>query len=627
PIQTKLDFGDLINHSLQLLQTRSSVLAKYQQQFRFILVDEFQDTNYAQNELVKLLAGQAQNIMVVGDDDQSIYRFRGAAVSNIMQFQEDFPQTKLVILTQNYRSSQDILDSAYQLITNNNPDRLEIKSNIDKQLQSAKDPSRVPQILHAPSLEEETELVARTILDIMGKSSEQAVLNSSGAEQIGLFESGNPDSDLPKRWSDFAILARANNHLQPFIETLRHHGIPFQLVGSRGLYTRDEIKDLIAFLRVLVDPSDGLQLFRLLGMQVFGIDPRDLLLTLKWSKFNNHTLYEALQLFDQIEGVSSASIQQLTRLHELIEAAREQSLSKNPGQLLYDFVSEIELYQHYLANETLENAIRVLNINLFFQKIKEYLAYQEDKTVVGFVEYLDLMMQAGDNPSTAEVDTRSDAVNIMTIHAAKGLEFETVFVVNLVNDRFPTRRRSDPIPLPDAFIKETLPEGDEHLQEERRLFYVAMTRAKANLFLTYADNYGGVRTKKPSLFMAEALDDKQVDLTQAQELELFSQKDLQPAVLLDLHPYLPRQFSYSQLQTFETCPLKYKYAYIYRIPTPANRSLIFGQVIHRTLKDFYDGLAKNLDSGLSALLDLYQRNWSRQGYESTEEMLEQQERG
>ena len=629
PRETRLDFGDLILYTIKLLRERKSVLAKYQKQFKYILVDEFQDTNFAQNELVKLLGGESQNVFVVGDDDQSIYRFRGAAVSNILQFREDYPGTETVVLNRNYRSTQSILDTSYELIQHNNPDRLEVVAQVDKKLISASGQGRTPEILHAENLDAETELVARTILDMKEGALTPALSRETGegVEQMDLFSAvKQSDGAEGLRWSDFAILARANAHLEPFIQTLRFYGIPYQVVGSRGLLVREEIRDLIAYLRVVIDPEDSLSLFRVLSMDVLHLDGRDLLFALKWAKKQNLSLYGVIDVLGQLR-LKPETVERLTSLKAQIEKERSQHAERNPGKVLRDFVQETGLIKYLASDETLDNVTKVLNINKFFEKIKDYLTNHEDRTTAGFVDYLDLMIEAGDNPATAEMDSQNDAVNILTTHAAKGLEFEVVFAVNLINDRFPTRRRSDGIPVPEQFIRETLPTGDEHIQEERRLFYVAMTRAKRHLFLSYSDTYGGVRVRKPSVFLEEALG-AQNTLAAKLHGEIDRQLETKPqGGEFDLHPFLPRLFSYSQLQTFETCPLKYKYSYIYRIPTEIGRSLVFGQVIHRTLKDFHDGIGKGLSSSLDVLLELFAHNWSREGYDSAEEVDQQFQRG
>ncbi|MCK4244645.1 MAG: UvrD-helicase domain-containing protein, partial [Candidatus Omnitrophica bacterium] len=234
--ENSLDFGDLQSFALRLLRTRKSIRERYQEKFKYILVDEFQDTNYAQNELLKLLIGKEKNIAVCGDDDQSIYKFRGASITNILQFKRSYPECKIAVLTRNYRSPQVLLDDAYQLIRNNNPDRLEVREGIDKRLvsTSSKAAKDIVEYRRFETPEDEAEWVSKKI------------------------------NALHKRktsYQDFAILARNNEHLTPFIASLRYHNIPYRFVGNRGLYDQGEIRDLIAYLKVLSNPSDDVGLF------------------------------------------------------------------------------------------------------------------------------------------------------------------------------------------------------------------------------------------------------------------------------------------------------------------------------------------------------------------------------
>ena len=466
-----LDFGDLISWTLKLFRQRPSVLKKYQEQFNYILVDEFQDTNYAQYQLIKLLAPSQNNpeLMVCGDDDQAIYRFRGAAVSNILQFKEEYPQSETIVLTKNYRSGQKILDAAYKLIQHNNPDRLEERLGIEKRLKRIKNKeSRMkdeePKIIHATMGEEEAEEVVKKISTL---NSQLSTLN----------------------WRDFAILARANNHLDPFVAALKRHGIPYQLIGNRGLFDQEEIRDVIAILKVLADPTDDVNLYRLLNIEVLKIEPQKIANFLNQARRTKKSLFEILK--DKNEKIIS-----------LIEKCR-QDIAKKPVTLLaFNFLNEIGYVRPLLEEESIENQLKLKNLNLFFDKIKAFESQAPEPNVIEFVNYLDLLIEAGESPAQAEIED-IDTVNLLTVHGAKGLEFPIVFLVNLASDRFPTRDRRDPLPLPDALIKEILPTGNAHLQEERRLFYVGCTRAKEKLFLSWADNYGGARLKKPSGFIRE----------------------------------------------------------------------------------------------------------------------------
>ncbi|HSA84423.1 MAG TPA: UvrD-helicase domain-containing protein, partial [Patescibacteria group bacterium] len=265
-----MDFSDLISNVLKLFRSRPTILKKYQEQFKFILVDEFQDTNYAQNEMAILLAGEQKNITVVGDDDQSIYRWRGAAISNMMQFRSHFPKATIITLTKNYRSSQTILDAAYTMIQQNNPDRLEVKEKIDKKLTAMREiKGEDIEFLYTTKGEDEAEEVAKKIKELVKKT------------------------ELP--YNDFAILVRANDHATPFMRSLERLKIPYQFLGPEHLYEQEEIKDLISYLHTLANFEDNTSLYRVLTLPTFAIEARDIALIFTHAKKNNLSLFEALE--------------------------------------------------------------------------------------------------------------------------------------------------------------------------------------------------------------------------------------------------------------------------------------------------------------------------------------------
>ncbi len=593
-----LDFGDLIFWTLKLFRQRPSILKKYQDQFKYILVDEFQDTNYAQYQLIKLLAPTENKpeLMVTGDDDQSIYKFRGASVSNILEFKKDYPHAETVVLTKNYRSGQKILDAAYKLIQYNNPDRLEEKLGIEKKLKSVGDrvkgigfSGEKPKVIHATTGTREAEEVVRKITEMKKE-----------------FD-----------WRDFAVLARANNHLDPFVTALKRHGIPYQLIGNRGLFDQEEVRDVVAILKVLANPEDDVNLYRLLNLDVFKTDPQKIANFLNLARRRREGLFEILK-------------NQNEKTVLLIERHR-QDIAKKPATLLaFNFLTEINYLKPLLEEESIENQLKIKNLNLFFDKIKAFESEAPEPNVLEFVNYLDLMIEAGESPAQAEIED-IDTVNLLTVHAAKGLEFPVVFLVNLVSDRFPTRSRKDKLPLPDELVKGILPEGDAHIQEERRLFYVAGTRAKEKLFLSWADNYGGKRLKKPSVFLRE-LGIKNYELRTAEKktepLSLFDIKSDVSYLARDcVSDKTPKFISYSQLETFSKCPLQYKYKYILRLPTPPSHVLSFGQTIHRTLRDFHREDLFKSHTDVNRLLELYQHHWLPEGYESKEHQQQRFEEG
>ncbi len=590
---SKLDFGDLINWSIKLFEQRPHVLKKYQAQFKHVLLDEFQDTNYAQYLLVKRLCPTdmgERSLLVVGDDSQSIYKFRGAAVSNILEFMKDFPQAEMVTLTQNYRSTQQILDPAYSLIQNNNPDTLESKLGLSKKL-TAEDKTKgeKPQALQTETIEDEVELVISKIYEVLAK-------------------------EPTYTYKDIAILARANSHLDAFVMALRKHGLPYQLVGNRGLYDQDEIRDVLALLKVIVSPKDSISLYRVLNIDSFDIPQNVITGLLSQSKYQKKDIWDL---------IPSHKNEQLQNLYQLILKYQDKITKALPVQLVYELVHESGYLSIYLETETIENKLSIKNLDLFLNVVKkfeiEYRAdFKELPTLVNLVDYIELLIEAGDNPAQAEIED-IDTINLLTVHSAKGLEFPVVFMVNLVSGRFPTRNRKDVIGLPDELIKETLPTGDEHIQEERRLFYVGMTRAEKYLFMTLSKNYGGVRERKPCGYIeetgtkiTEVLPDD-ISTKKAGQKALFGVESGFKDLIFAKQDFTPKFLSYSQMDAYRICPLRYKYTYVLSVPAAPSHNLSFGITIHDTLRDFHDKKRFG-DVSLDELYKLYENNWQPLGF-------------
>src|SRR5207249_4945148 len=350
----------------------------YQRRFKYVLVDEFQDTNYAQFELVKMLAARHGNVAVTGDDDQAIYRFRGAAISNVLSFLRHYPDARQIVVTENFRSHQAILDAAYTLIQYNNPDRLEVESGIVKRLTAVREaPGPLPRHWHYDTATQEADSVAQTI-----------------RERVEVGE-----------WSydDVAILVRSNDDADAFLRALNLRGLPWTFSGNAGLYGRPEVRLLLAFLRAVAHPDDSVSVHYLASSDLYQVPIADLTRCATHADRKHRWLFDVLRETEQI--------------------------------------SEL----------------------------------------------------AGEDPAVAEADVETPAVRVLTVHKAKGLEFPVVFMVNLVHGKFPVQKRGDALELPAELIKDLLPSGDFHTQEERRLFYVGMTRARRELFFTSARDYGGTR--------------------------------------------------------------------------------------------------------------------------------------
>ena len=618
------DFSDLISNTIELFRKRPNVLKQYRDQFKYILVDEFQDTNYAQYSMIQLLAPPDQNpeLMVVGDDNQSIYRFRGAAVSNILMFMEHYKTAKTVVLTKNYRSTQEILDRSYQLIKFNDPDTLEAKLGINKRLISSKTKKgSTIETLFCDRVEDEAEEVAQSINDLKLKT------------------------DNVYQWKDFAVLVRANGHAEPFTRAFSRAGIPYQFLGPGQLFQQKEIKDLISYLKLLADIGDSISLYRVLAMDEFELSPRDLAALSSFSKRFNLSFYDVCEIIaslsyekiirednqqfkPSIPYLNQKTKETLVTLITMIHRHMELLPTHTAGQILFYFLEDTGILQTLTNYKTAQEERIALNLAKFFDKLKTYEGEHEDSSVPAVVDWIDTRMELGESPAASNSDwAENDAVTIRTNHSAKGLEFPVVYMVNLVEGRFPTRERKEAIPIPEKLIKEILPTGDYHMEEERRLFYVGMTRAKDKLFFSSSNFYGeGKRERKSSPFISEAvgpdaLGKKKQKGLDSNQLFLFDWRSTTPEVPIKTteellaplrHPIT--YLSYSQIETFRFCPLHYKARYILRLPTPIYAAQSFGQTIHLTMRRFYTGLMMGEKWGLDKLLEIYNEAWIPLGF-------------
>jgi DNA helicase-2/ATP-dependent DNA helicase PcrA len=617
-----LDFGDLLAYTIQLFQKRPQILEKYREQFKYVLVDEFQDTNWAQYELIKILTHPKNNVIVVSDDDQAIYRFRGSSYNNVLQFKKDYPQAKQIALLKNYRSCQNILDLAYDFIQANNPARLEAQfKGIVKKLEAVKKNKAEIKYFQAKTKEDEIALVVKKIIELKKK---------------------NSDSN----WNDFAILVRANSQAEAFCQALQFANIPYQFLAHRGLFSKPIIIDLLSYLKLLDNYRESSAIYRLFLSPIFQekINHEDLSNFVYFANKKGWSFYQAMKKANLIPALSEGAAKEILKFADLIERHTALSKEENVSRVIYAFLEESG-YLKILAEK--ENGSQsIFWLNQFFKKVESFEEANFDKTLTNFNKMMELMIDTGDTGSMlADDEAGPDAVKITTVHSAKGLEFKWVFIVNLVERRFPSVGRSDPIELPPALIKEIIPEGDVHLQEERRLFYVALTRAKDGLFLTAAEDYGGKTKKKASRFLSELkLDkkDKLIGLTSGAHYIRREEKKGKSSASLKL----PSKFSFSQLNAFAKCPQQYKFAFILKLPREGKANFSFGNTIHNTLQIFgqewmkkNQAVQKNIFNSSNAspsqgkglswenLLKIYQKCWIEDWYENEEQKKEYQKKG
>ena len=527
-----------------------------------------------------------------------IYRFRGAAYSNLLNFIRDFPQSKKVSIIQNYRSGQPILDSAYRLIQFNNPERFEIKADINKRLVGLNKSGLPPQHLHFDTHASEADHVAKIIKD----------------------KAASGDF----KFRDFAILVRSNSDADAFLQALNMQDIPWQFSGNQGLYSRQEVKLCINFLRAVANPSDSLSFYYLVSSEVYKLNLSDLSLLNHYAKRRNRALYLVFKDLDnnieELQEVSSASREKVKNILADLEKFMQTSREETTGRLLYSFLTETGYLKMLARNQNLENETKIQNVAKFFNHVRDFELVAKEDRVINFVNYLNLLIEARDDPPTAEADLDSDAVNVLTIHKAKGLEFRAVFLVGLVQGRFPWPKRSRAFELPDCLIKEVLPTGDFHTQEERRLFYVGMTRAREELYLTSAEDYGGKRLRRLSQFVLEALgkesSEKEKKKTSAlQAIQRFAPKKESPRGKQEIIPQdklIP--LSYYHIDDYLTCPLKYKYVHILRVPIMEHHTVIYGRAMHDAVSKYFQFKLAGKKMELGDLLAVFRQAFDPQGF-------------
>ncbi|MBD3248188.1 AAA family ATPase [Candidatus Falkowbacteria bacterium] len=583
--ESSLDFGDLINYCLKLFRQRPNILEKYRRRFKYILLDEFQDTNWAQYELVKILSAPDNNLTVVGDDDQAIYRFRGASMTNILQFKKDYPQAKQVFLKENYRNAQNILDLSYDFIKQNDPNRLEYRlkaegEKLDKKLKAnTKDKGLISVIEESDSAHE----AAR-------------VVNKIAELKI---------DDKDTTWDDFAILARSNDQAKELCAFLDEARFPYLLYSSRGLYGKEVILNVINYFRALRNYHDNTAMFRVLNLPMFGFDLEEI------TSFNYLAHKKTLSLYQVLNRASEfkftpAKQQKADKFLKIFKKHAYSARDEKASDVLLAFIYDSGYIDHLLKQgDELYNESTAL-LSALAKRIKEFEKEAEDKTVKSFLEELEAEIEAGEQGGLPfNPDSGPEAIRVMTIHAAKGLEFKYVFVANMVDKRFPTIERKEEIEIPDALVKEQVSTGDHHLEEERRLFYVAATRAKRGIFFSWAKDVGGKREKRPSRFLVEAglIKDLSKDdddrIEKKPEIDLLKKKKKkEPSVF---KPAIPKAFSYSQLAAYSKCPRQYLYSFILKVPTKGSYAMAFGKTMHTTMQKIFEEVSRAGQSSQGSL--------------------------
>lgn len=587
-----LTFGHCISEVLRLLDEHPSVTDELTRRYRYILVDEYQDTNWAQTELATRLAGKSGNLMVVGDDDQAIYSFRGAAVGNLIDFRRRWPDCQIIVLTRNFRSTQSILDASYRSIQANNPHRLEYAEKIDKRLVS-------PQVGESPRFNY-----------YATRSGELAGV----AEQVQAWlTDGIPAQEI-------AVLCRAGSQARQVEEALRRAGVAVASHQQDSLFDLPLIKGVLAFLRLLVRQDDNVAAHEVFTHPPFRLPGSIWQRVCESRDYNEDSLLRAAQTVRQEQprwlGESGAK---LSRTLDLLDALAG-TAAQPASSVFLKMIHQSGLYERLAKSQRPAAERSLTHLGQLFDEMQAYEERHRRADLASWLRYLDVLIDIGQDVPAAESEQDDPfAVNVMTIHKSKGLEFTAVIVPFCAVGKFPGRNMTRPLNLPSELAR-IASEEEVAQAEERRLFYVALTRAREHLVCTAAERYSASQRSKPSPFIVEAFPDVDWSKLTAQvvppadflqsTLDLPSSDTLPPA---PANLFEQKKVSYSQLSTYLECPWRYKLAYVLRVRTYPSHALSFGNSMHETLRAYFDARRRGETPDVAELLKKY---WRRGGYET-----------
>ena len=630
-----VDYGDMLFMVHDILCKSKRILKQYQNKYRYVLVDEFQDTNYVQLQIMNLISKEHRRICVVGDDDQSIYRFRGAYVTNISEFRKLFPDLMEVTIEQNYRSTKNILDVANRLISNK--------------------PGR-----HVKKLVTEIE-----------KGEHVSVIEcNTNAAQTAYVVNKVAELSEAKPLKEIAILCRGRASAVPIVNELKKRQIPYQFLGFSDFFSEAITKDVVALLRVVDNPvlANG-ELVRVLERDPYRVKRTEV------AKLGNQAHQKMCSIYEAFDSIEEMPVdkEKFQTVKNLIDALISEKNKLTIKQLVHKVLFEYDFYSYEVQ---LDNKKNISLLNQFYALTEDFASLYPKASLSEFISYIDY---ASGFEMEEEVDDE-DALKIMTIHAAKGKEFPVVFIIDAVERKFPTLARKEKFPIPEPLLKGVRPEfTDEemHMHEERRLMYVAMTRARQKLFITYAKRYNeNVTDSKPSRFLLEVdyklnpnvkfesvvmdnsdlargdIEDESIavakeivaDLKEGKynsaiektlliakmrsadvksiidgvkepdykKIEQDINRDLDHTQIID-GDFL---YSVSQFNTYERCPRAYQYHYVYRIPTAAKPYFDFGGAVHGVIEELTKKVKEGEPVNMELALEILNREWNPKGFES-----------
>src|SRR5579875_787902 len=602
--------GTLISEVVQLWEGQPELLEEFRQRFKYILVDEFQDSNYGQVQLLKQLVAPPFNITAVGDPDQAIYRFRGAAHGTFEMFKEVFPSPREIYLNRNYRSTRKILRASDVVIARNTRDGVKPK------LVTENPEGSNVFLLLSPDYTVEANGVAGLIEDLVRRK---------------------------KSFRDIAVLYRAHAHRDLLVREFRKRKIPFVIRGL-SLLSTTVIRDLLAYLRLVHSPHDNISMTRVLLQRRWKI-PDDLAMELrKRAATNRCSIYDALREAEQSLFKNELENTRWPVLKTLLGELRKKSLHASVTSIL-DQMSE------HLGLKFLPESSDAACLDAFRKFLADWEEKSETRKLPEFMEYFNYFLEAGGKIEAPEPPESVNAVQMMTVHSSKGLEFPVVFILSVAPRRFPHGEQKPLIEFPDELRKGPVPPANLHLEEERRLFYVAMTRAEEQLYISSV----GKKGKKRSVFIDDLLSDPVVQGRDISEIDLDEIPEkkgaekaaargtakgngpVQPGLFGEhipgpdsIHPPLAEwalaapavhlnsklRLSATAIETYLDCPLKFKFSHLYRIPTGPQAALTFGNIMHQSVRQYFK-LRKDGEVSFDELSRFYLGSWKNVGFEDS----------
>lgn len=566
------DYSDMIMRAMLALENNNDLLLTLQEQYLYILVDEHQDTNSAQNRILELLANYHKNpnLFIVGDEKQAIYRFQGASLENFLYFKNLYKKVKLIALKRNYRSTQAILNAAHEL-----------NSNTDKLTAEAGHPELPIKFYAFSARDAEHRFLAENIKELIKKG-----------KSIG----------------GIAVLYRENREVLPIARIFEKAGIPFVIESDQDILDDEDIKKLLIILKAVQKFGSEPELIELLYVDIFGILPLDIykLANLRKKRVN---LYDAIRSPEIMKEAGIEKMEKLRDLSDKLSCWKSKARNKNAISAFEDIVRDSGFLARILAHPAA--AEKIVKVHALFDQIKSLIKSHKNYTLENFFEYMDVLQEHNVSIKTAGLGHLPGRVRLMTAHKSKGLEFEYVYIINAVDGNWGSRRHHEPIKLPRRIYsllnKVNEQFDDKSDEDERNLFYVALTRAKKEASVTYSQRDQDSRDRLPSRFIQEIKTKyiERIDMTE-QGLKFNKHKDQEFAPVLSAAStvkekeflnqlFLEHGMSVTALNNYLKCPWKYFYTSLIRIPEAPNKHLIFGSAIHGALKSYFDGFMNGKD--------------------------------